>query len=62
MNQRPLDQAKNPLLARTLPALLRARKRAEELAAKTDTAVVEVVGGRIVHVRPRSQVTGPSDK
>jgi hypothetical protein len=52
MNPKPIEQAKNPLLARTLPALLRARKRAEELAASTNTALVEVVGGKVVLVRP----------
>lgn len=62
MNPKPLDQAKNPLLARTLPALLRARKRAEAIAAETNTAVVEVVAGKIVHVRPRSPAAGPSGK
>ena len=51
MNPKPIEQAKSPLLARTLPALLRARKRAEELAAATNTSLVEVVGGKVVHVR-----------
>lgn len=62
MNPKPLEQAKSPLLARTLPALLRARKRAEELAAATNTAVVEVVRGKVVHVRPQSPIAGPSGK
>lgn len=57
MNPRPIEQAKSPLLARTLPALLRARKRAEELAAATNTSLVEVVDGKVVHVRPPSPVT-----
>ena len=56
MNPKPIEQATNPLLARTLPALLRARKRAEELAAATNTAVVDLVGGKLVHVRPLSRV------
>jgi hypothetical protein len=59
MNAKPLEQAKRPLLARTLPALLRARKRAEELAAATNTLLVEVVDGKVVHVRPPSRVSGP---
>jgi len=58
MNTKPIEQAKNPLLARTLPALLRARKRAEELAAATGTSLVEVVGGKVVHVRPPSPASG----
>ena len=56
MNPKPIEQAKNPLLARTLPALLRARKRAEELAAATNTAIVDVVGGKLVYRRPPSRV------
>ena len=54
MNPKPIEQAKSPLLARALPALLRARKRAEELAAATNTAIVQVVGGKVVRVRPLS--------
>ena len=62
MNPKPIEQAKNPLLARTLPALLRARKRAEELAAATNTAIVDLVGGKVVHVRPTSTVAPGSGK
>ena len=54
MNPKPIEEAKSPLLARTLPALLRARKRAEELAAATNTAVVDLVDGKVVHKRPTS--------
>jgi hypothetical protein len=60
MNPKAIEQAKSPLLAGTLPALLRARKRAEELAAATNTSLVEVVGGKVVHVRPPSSVSGPA--
>jgi hypothetical protein len=52
MNPKPIEQAKNPLLAQALPALLRARKRAEELALATNTELVQVVDGKIVFVRP----------
>jgi hypothetical protein len=52
MNPKPIEEAKNPLFALTLPALLRARKRAEELAAATNTFLVQVVDGKVVHVRP----------
>ncbi len=62
MNPKPIEQAKSPLLARTLPALLRARKRAEELAAATNTAIVDLVDGKVVHVRPQSRIAGPSGK
>jgi hypothetical protein len=53
MNPKPIDQAKDPLLARALPALVRARQRAEEIAAATNTAVVEMVDGKVVLVYPK---------
>jgi len=52
MNPKPIDQAKNPLLGLALPALLRARKRAEEIALATNTELVQMVDGKIVFVRP----------
>ena len=52
MNPKPIEQAKNPLLARSMAAMLRARKRAEEIAIATDTALVEMVDGRVVLVYP----------
>ena len=52
MNPKPIEQAKNPLLARALPALVRARKRAEQVALATNTELVEMVDGKIVLVRP----------
>jgi hypothetical protein len=55
MNPKPIEQAKNPLLGLALPALLRARKRAEELAIATNTALVEMVDGKIVLVRPGTE-------
>ena len=59
MNPKPIEQAKNPLLGRALPALLRARKRAEEVAVATNTALVEMVDGKIVLVRPGAERTTP---
>jgi predicted ABC-type ATPase len=52
MNPKPIEQAKNPLLARSMAAMLRARKRAEEIAIATDTALVEMVDGKVVLVYP----------
>ena len=52
MNPKPIEQARDPLLAKGLPALRRARKRAEELARATNTALVQVVDGEIVHYYP----------
>jgi hypothetical protein len=58
MNPKPIEEAKNPLLARTLPALLRARKRAEALAAATNTAIVDFVDGKVVHTWPSRPESG----
>jgi hypothetical protein len=57
MNPKPLEQAKNPLLAAAHPALRRARQRAEEIAIATNTALVQVVDGKIVRVYPRGVPT-----
>jgi hypothetical protein len=60
MNPKPVEEAKNPLLARTLPALLRARKRAESLAAATNTAIIDFVDGKVVRMWPSRPVSGPA--
>jgi hypothetical protein len=52
MNPRPIEQAKSPYLALAMPALRRARERAEEIAIATKTALVQVVDGRVVRVLP----------
>ena len=48
MNPKPIERAKDPLLARALPALKRARQRAIELAIATDTGIVDWVDGKVV--------------
>ncbi|HEY4106932.1 MAG TPA: hypothetical protein VGM44_23690 [Polyangiaceae bacterium] len=53
MNPKPLDQETARLFARTLPALLRARKRAEQIAAETHTAVVDMLDGKLVFTYPK---------
>lgn len=53
MNPKPIEQAHNPLLASALPALRRARQRAEAIAIATNTALVTVVEGKIVRVDPK---------
>jgi len=58
MNPKPVEQAHTPELALALPALRRARRRAEELARATNTALVQVEDGRVVRVKPTS--TKPS--
>jgi len=57
MNPKPVEEAKNPLLAKALPALRRARKRAEEIALATNTALVELRDGKVVLVYPRPSET-----
>jgi hypothetical protein len=58
MNPRPIEQARDPLFAKGLPALVRARKRAEEIAIRTNTALVLVVDGKIVRVYPKAVSNG----
>jgi hypothetical protein len=58
MNPKPIEQARNPLLANALPALRRARQRAEAIAIATNTALVSVVDGEIVRVHPKQGANG----
>jgi len=53
MNPKPIELARNPLLASALPALRRARRRAEAIALATNTALVTVVDGEIVRIHPK---------
>lgn len=52
MNPKPIEQAKSLDLALAMPALRRARKRAEEIAIATKTALVQVENGHVVRVHP----------
>ena len=52
MNPKPIEHANTPDLALALPALRRARKRAEEIAIATNTALIQVENGQIVRVEP----------
>ena len=52
MNPKPIEEANTPELALALPALRRARKRAEEIAIATNTALIEVEDGKVVRVHP----------
>lgn len=54
MNPKPVEQARTPELALALPALRRARRRAEELAIATNTFIVQVEDGRVVRIKPGS--------
>jgi hypothetical protein len=53
MNSKPIEDARYALLAKGLPALRRARLRAERIAIATNTALVQVVDGRVVRVDPK---------
>jgi hypothetical protein len=55
MNPKPIENANTPDLALALPALRRARKRAEEIALATNTALIQVENGQVVRVRPGAQ-------
>jgi hypothetical protein len=62
MNPKPIEQAHNPLLASALPALRRARQRAEAIAIATNTALVTVVDGEIVRVHPKQHADGGHER
>lgn len=59
MNPKPVEQARTPELALALPALRRARRRAEEIAIATNTSIVQVEDGRVVRIKPSSADTLP---
>jgi hypothetical protein len=52
MNPKPIESARIRDLALALPALHRARKRAEEIARATNTRLVQMVDGKMVFVKP----------
>lgn len=58
MNPKPIEQARDPLFAKGLVALRRARKRAEEIAISTNTALVQLVDGKSVRVYPTHSSNG----
>jgi hypothetical protein len=47
-----IEKRLNDEAAGALAALKRARKRAEEIAARTGTDLIQVVDGKIVRVKP----------
>ncbi len=48
-DEQPLDQER----AGALAALIRARKRAEEIAIRTGTAIIQAVDGKPVRIDPK---------
>ena len=61
MNPKPIEQARTPELALALPALRRARRRAEQIAIATNTSIVQVEDGRVVRIKLTS-TEAPSKK
>ena len=58
MNRKSLENSPSPWLAGALPALLRARKRAEETARRTRTALIVAKNGKPVRIRPNPSARG----
>jgi len=52
MSAKPVSMAKDPWIAAALAALVRARRRAEEVARQTGTKLVLCEGGRLSLVDP----------
>jgi hypothetical protein len=52
---KPIEQAVNPDLRGSWPALLRAAQRARELAKQTGTAIVVSHNGVIEHIHPKPE-------
>ncbi|MFA7667154.1 MAG: hypothetical protein WCY32_13660 [Burkholderiaceae bacterium] len=50
MTQQTLSSAKNPDLRASLPAMQRAAELARETAIRTDTGIVVVRNGKVVHI------------
>ena len=51
---KPIEQAMNPDLRGSWPALQRAAQRARELAAQTGTAIVVSRNGLIAYIQPNA--------
>jgi len=60
MKNKSIEQAKNPLLARAYPALVRAAEQARKLAMQTGTKIVVMRAGRIQHLSPNSSKARPT--
>ena len=55
MTPRPLSEAKDEDMRYALVALERAALRAREIAKQTNTAIVVVENGEIVHIYPANE-------
>ena len=61
MNPETLLNAKNPLLAASFVALKRAAKIAREIAIQTNTSIVIMRDGKIVHLSAEQLKKEPPD-
>jgi hypothetical protein len=52
MSKKKIVEKGSPWFPEALPALLRARKRAEEVARRTGTKLIVARDGKVVAVRP----------
>jgi hypothetical protein len=52
MNKKPIEQAKNPLLCKILPALERAALQARKTAFQTGTAIIVMQDGILQRIQP----------
>lgn len=56
MNKKPIESARDADLRSSYAALLRASRRAHELAAQTGTDIVISENGQVKRIRPDSQL------
>lgn len=57
MNKQPIETARDADLRLSPQAMLRAARRARELAAQTGTAIVVIRDGVIEHIHPQQEAT-----
>jgi hypothetical protein len=61
MNKRPIEQAKNPLLRRVLPALERAALQARKIALQTGTSIIIMKDGHLQKIQSDGIRDMPAD-
>ena len=52
MNKKPIEQARNPLLSKILPAIDRVALRARKVASQTGTAIIVMQDGHLQRIQP----------
>ena len=56
MNKKPIEEAQDPDLRSSKPALIRAAQRAREIAIKTDTYLIVSHNGVIEKIKPTASI------